>query len=597
MAQKAIIQVDIQEGAAKKDLKDLKQGIDKVNKAQVNQTKATKEASKEMVSYGGAVDGVTGGAVTKFRALSGGIKAATASTKAFRIALIATGIGAFVVAIGTLVANLQNSEAGFNRVQKLLKQVGVVAGNVTDIFFSLGTSLFALVTRDFDLMKESFSEATDRIKNFGEETKKEIKIQGDLSDQQAELTKIERQLTIDRAEANRKRASLLEKSADRENFTAKQRIKFLEEAAKIDEEITNEEIKAAEIRLNLKVEENKLSESSKEDLDEEARLKAELTNLETARLRKQRAVTAQITTALREEQAERKAIRNKEEAEQKAIKAKEEAEQKAIKTKEEAEQKAEDAKLQAKIEKEKADEKTRLDAIDKVQEEFKLKKEDEQAVLESEKLELEQARKLKELDDLNATEEQKAGVIGFFGAKIQDAKDKEAKQEQAREELLAKQKLAVTANTLGQVSQLLGENSAAGKAAAIAQAIINSYLGFTEVLKTPTTIPEPFGSIQKAISAASILASGLQTVRQITSVKTPNTGGGGISVGGGRGSTAAPTSATPPAFNVVGASDTNQLAEAISGREQKPVKAFVVSSDVSNAQSLDRNIIETASIG
>jgi len=575
MAQKAIIQVDIQEGAAKKDLKDLKEGIDKVNKAQVNQTKATKEASKEMVSYGGAVDGVTGGAVTKFRALAGGIKAATASTKAFRIALIATGIGAFVVAIGTLVANLQNSEAGFNRVQKLLKQIGVVAGNVTDIFFSLGTSLFALVTRDFDLMKESFSEATDRIKNFGEETKKEIKIQGDLADQQAELTKIERQLTVDRAEANRKRAELLEKSADRENFTAKQRIKFLEEAGKIDEEITNAEIKAAEIRLNLKVEENKLSESSKEDLDEEARLKAELTNLETARLRKQRAVTAQITTALREEQAERKAIR----------------------TKEEAEQKAEDAKLQAKIEKEKADELTRLEAIDKIQKEFKLKKEDEQAILESEKLELEQARKLQELDDLNATEEQKAGIISFFGAKIQAAKAKEAEEERKREELLAKQKLAITANTLGQVSQILGENSAAGKAAAIAQAIINSYLGFTEVLKTPTTIPEPFGSIQKAISAASILASGLQTVKQITSVQTPNIGGGAMRSGGARGSTAAPTPAAPPAFNVVGASDTNQLAEAISGREQKPVKAFVVSSDVSNAQSLDRNIIETASIG
>ena len=575
MAQKAIIQVDIQEGAAKKDLKDLKQGIDKVNKAQVNQTKATKEASKEMVSYGGAVDGVTGGAVTKFRALSGGIKAATASTKAFRIALIATGIGAFVVAIGTLVANLQNSEAGFNRVNKLMKQIGVVAGNVTDIFYSLGTSLFGLVTGDFKLMTESFGEATDRIKNFGEETKKEIKIQGDLADQQAELTKIERQLTIDRAEANRKRASLLEKSADRENFTAKERIKFLEQAAKIDEEITNEEIKAAAIRLNLKVEENKLSESSKEDLDDEARLKAELTNLETARLRKQRAVTAQITTALREEQAERKAIQ----------------------TKAEADQKAEDAKLQAKIEKEKADELTRLDAIDKVQKEFKTKKEDEEAILESEKLELEQARKLQELDDLNATEEQKAGIISFFGEKIQKAKDDEAKQEKAREELLTKQKLALTANTLGQVSQLLGENTAAGKAAAVAQAIINSYLGFTEVLANKTTIPEPFGSIQKVVSAASILASGIKTVRQITSVKTPNTGGGGISVGSARGSTAAPATSTPPAFNVVGASDTNQLAEAISGKEQKPVKAFVVSSDVSNAQSLDRNIIETASIG
>lgn len=574
MAKKAIIDVEIKEGAAKKDLKNLKEGIEKVSAAQANQSKATKNAQTEMVSYGGAVDGVTGGAITKFRALSLGIKAATTSTKAFKLALLATGIGAIVIAVGTLVANLQNSEAGFNRVNKLLKQVGVVAGNVTDIFFSLGTSLFGLVTGDFKLMTESFDEATDRIKNFGEETKKEIKIQGDLADQQAELTKIERQLTVDRAEANRKRASLLEKSADRENFTAKERIKFLEEAAKIDEEITNEEIKAAAIRLNLKVEENKLSESSKEDLDDEARLKAELTNLETARLRKQRAVTAQITTALREEQAERKAIQ----------------------TKAEATQKAEDAKTQAKIDKAKADEKARLDAIDKVQAEFKVKKEDESAILESEKLELEQSRKLKELDDLNATEAQKADIISFYGAKIQKAKAKEADEETAREQLLTKQKLALTANSLGQVAQLLGENSAAGKAAAIAQAVINSYLGFTEVLKTPTTIPEPFGSIQKAISAASILASGLQTVKQISAVQTPKPAGG-TSIGSARGLTAAPSAAAPPAFNVVGVSDTNQLAEAISSREQKPVKAFVVSSDVSNAQSLDRNIIETASIG
>ena len=53
----------------------------------------------------------------------------------------------------------------------------------------------------------------------------------------------------------------------------------------------------------------------------------------------------------------------------------------------------------------------------------------------------------------------------------------------------------------------------------------------------------------------------------------------------------------PPAFNIVGASDTNQLAEAIGGQAQQPVKAFVVSNDVSTAQELDRNIVEGASIG
>ena len=230
-------------------------------------------------------------------------------------------------------------------------------------------------------------------------------------------------------------------------------------------------------------------------------------------------------------------------------------------------------------------------------EEFLKEFEDQKALTEKEKKELElqekEAEALRELELLEGTEEQKQQVREFFDGEQEKLEQEELK----RKDALEKQKLAITANTLGSLADLLGRNSAAGKAAAIAQAIINSYLGFTEVLSSESVIPEPFGSVQKAISAASILASGLQTVKQITSVQTPNIGGGGMMSGGARGSTAAPTPAAPPAFNVVGASDTNQLAEAISGREQKPVKAFVVSSDVSNAQSLDRNIIETASIG
>jgi len=52
----------------------------------------------------------------------------------------------------------------------------------------------------------------------------------------------------------------------------------------------------------------------------------------------------------------------------------------------------------------------------------------------------------------------------------------------------------------------------------------------------------------------------------------------------------------PPAFNVVGQSSTNQLASAIGGQSQQPVKAYVVSGDVTNAQEMDRNIIQGASI-
>jgi len=53
---------------------------------------------------------------------------------------------------------------------------------------------------------------------------------------------------------------------------------------------------------------------------------------------------------------------------------------------------------------------------------------------------------------------------------------------------------------------------------------------------------------------------------------------------------------TLPNVTPVGRDSTSQLAEAIQGQQQRPIRAFVVSSDVTSAQELDRNIVEGASI-
>ena len=55
-------------------------------------------------------------------------------------------------------------------------------------------------------------------------------------------------------------------------------------------------------------------------------------------------------------------------------------------------------------------------------------------------------------------------------------------------------------------------------------------------------------------------------------------------------------SVQPPDFNIIGSTGTNQLAEAIGSTTQEPIKAYVVSSEVTSAQELDRNIEESASI-
>lgn len=166
------------------------------------------------------------------------------------------------------------------------------------------------------------------------------------------------------------------------------------------------------------------------------------------------------------------------------------------------------------------------------------------------------------------------------------------KQEQQIDKITAQQKIALASQTFGAIAGILGQNSKAGKAAAIAQATINTYQGITEVLGNKTTIPEPFGTIQKIVSAGTVLASGLQAVRQINQTPLPVIAQG--SFGGGGGSST--SLSTPPQINTVGTAGVNQLAEVISGQADKPVKAYVVSGEVTTAQSLERNAVKEASI-
>lgn len=92
-----------------------------------------------------------------------------------------------------------------------------------------------------------------------------------------------------------------------------------------------------------------------------------------------------------------------------------------------------------------------------------------------------------------------------------------------------------------------------------------------------------------ASGAATILAN-LARARALLS----GGGGGGATAAGGGATGAAPS---PPSFNIVGASGTNQIAQAIGGQQAQPVQAYVVAGAVTTGQSLNRNIIANASMG
>lgn len=183
-----------------------------------------------------------------------------------------------------------------------------------------------------------------------------------------------------------------------------------------------------------------------------------------------------------------------------------------------------------------------------------------------------------------------------YNNKVNNLNEEASDNEIMWSEMTTDQKLEYAQKGLAGLAANLGKETAAGKAAAIASTLISTYQGAQNSYTSLSKIPVVGPALGIAAAAAAV-AGGLQTVKSIQSTKTPETAG--ISSGGANISSPsrpAPPS-IPPSFNIVGASDTNQLAEAIGGQNQKPVKAFVVSNDVSTAQELDRNIVEGASIG
>ncbi len=155
------------------------------------------------------------------------------------------------------------------------------------------------------------------------------------------------------------------------------------------------------------------------------------------------------------------------------------------------------------------------------------------------------------------------------------------------------QKLALTQDTIGKMTQILGENTVAGKVAGAAQALINAYLGVTQVWSNKTTLPEPLGTINKIASSALALKSGLSAVRAINQTKIPNLAG--FSGGGGGGASIA--SISQPSFNVVGDTGVNQIADAIGRQTDQPVRAYITTEDVESNEQLRQNTIGNVALG
>lgn len=215
----------------------------------------------------------------------------------------------------------------------------------------------------------------------------------------------------------------------------------------------------------------------------------------------------------------------------------------------------------------------------------------------------------KELEDQALSFEERKALLdeqstlideGIFKSEEDRTKAKEANTKARIEldklEVESKQaQLEGIGNALSQMSAIAGESTNAGKALAIASTAISTYSTAQKAyesafLPVPTISSPALG----AIFAGVAVAGGLINVKKILSVKTPSGKGSAVSAP----SISAGGATSAPSFNVVGNSGTNQLASSLgSAIQSNPVQAYVVASNVTTAQSLNRNIVTNATLG
>jgi hypothetical protein len=169
-----------------------------------------------------------------------------------------------------------------------------------------------------------------------------------------------------------------------------------------------------------------------------------------------------------------------------------------------------------------------------------------------------------------------------------DAKKQLTDYEKKLEQEKFDAQLNLASQSLSIIGGLVDQNSAAGKAIAVTQAIINTYQGASKALAQ--------GGIFGPVAAAATIAAGLINVKKIISTKIPSAKGTG-NVADSGGSTmsmsAAPISPSAPIQNTV----TSLSQQSINQMGSATGRAYVVESDITNQQEKIIRINRAARLG
>lgn len=383
-----------------------------------------------------------------------------------------------------------------------------------------------------------------------------------------------KKLVTDVAEAIGLAATEEEKAARKFKESTDQRVKDINNEIKVRKAAGESTVELEREKLE------KLIQLTEEGTQERKDAEADLAAFEAQLIKEKEDREAEAAAKAKErrekEATEREAALEKQQKEEQAAAEKKKKEEEAAAKKLEAEKEKKAAEAQA--------EKERLEANQLELREI-LQGYDVQAIEDAferarEELRIEEEKEIARLTLLGATEEEITKVKDAFAKK-----QNEITKEQADfETKTAKQKQAVlvdaAAQTFGNLSAILGEESKAGKAAAIAETVIRTYQSAQSAYASLAGIPI-VGPALGAVAAAAAVAAGIANVQKIKSTPVPGGGGaGGPSISPSRINPVEAPQSAPRQF------DAPQTFE----QTGPTVKAYVVSGDVRSSSEADAKI-------
>jgi DNA repair exonuclease SbcCD ATPase subunit len=602
------------------------------------QFEKTKIKSQGLGQSLGEIGGPIGGVIQ-------GIKGFGQSLKVLALNPVGAVITAIVVAVTALYKAFASTKKGAEFIERAMAGVSAAFDVLRDRLLTI-TSSWSNFTKIFTV---------DFWRDTANEIKNEATAAADLTGQLQRLKDQQRDLNTDRAKQNLLIADA-KLAINDENKSYEERLAALEDVRKEEQRLADTEAQLAKDRYEALKALADQSDSSAEDLDALAAAEQEYYNKQLQSKQKQKELFDQEKSLRDRQRAEQKAAADK--RIQELQKLADFEQQLMLDLIEDEDEKArEQLRIQRDADMEAIDQLTATEdkkqelrdaanrkyknAVDDLEESITQKEQDEidkreanrkaadqkklddarrdidirlglQQIGNKEDLAQFEALLLQKLNaELAAEGLSKAQILQIteqYNADLAAAKESLYNKERAIE--LQKRELLFSG--LDTLIKVAGEESRIGKGAAIATALINTYLGVSEVLSQESTLASPFDVIAKIVNTAAILATGFQAVKNIKGVKLPSFAEGGMVKGPGTSTSDSIPTMLSNGESVMNAKTTAMFAPLLSTlnvagggkpfegelerpappiNEAQPVfKTYVVADDVSTQVTLDRQV-------